>query len=236
MMLPICAPSPRAMLKATGFALLLGTACACPAAAHPHVWVDAAATLVFGEGGAIVAIEHAWRFDEAFSAYLMLGLDTDHDGVYSRQETADLAQVNVTSLADFHFFTSIAGAQTTDRLGDLYSEEFAAPVDYWLEHDGVRTTLHFTLPLAAPVVATQHDLVVVDIYDPEYFVAFSLVEDTPVTLRGAPDGCGVSIDEPPPLDDSYASILSLIPPDGMVPEELLSVTAQLANRARVRCV
>ena len=228
--------SPRAMLRSclAGFALCL--AAASPVAAHPHVWVDAAARLIFDEGGSIVSIAHAWRFDEAFSAYLMLGLDANGDGLYSREETAELAAVNVTSLADFHFFTSIAGAQDTDRLGDLYSEEFAPPVDYYLEHDGVHTTLHFTLPLQAPVTPREHDMVIVDIYDPEFFVAFSLVEENPITLADAPSGCALTVDEPPELDPTYASILSLIPADGQVPEELLPVTEQLANRARVRCV
>jgi ABC-type uncharacterized transport system substrate-binding protein len=206
-----------------------------PAQAHPHVWVDASAQLMFSDSGALTHIRHAWRFDEAFSAYLMLGLDLDGDGVYSREETAELAEVNVTSLSDFHFFTSIAGVAATDRLGDLYSETFAAPQDYYLEYDGVFTTLHFTLPLDNPVMALQHDMVIVDIFDPEYFVAFSLVEDDPVQMADAPAGCGVTIDQPPELDDSYASILSLIPADEDVPDELLSVTTQLANRARITC-
>ncbi|MEQ8656007.1 MAG: DUF1007 family protein [Hyphomicrobiales bacterium] len=205
------------------------------AVAHPHVWVDAAAEVVFDDDGSIAAIRHAWRFDEAFSSYLMLGLDTNGDGLYSREETAELAEVNVTSLADFHFFTSMAGAATTDRVGDLFSETFGAPEDYYLEHDGVHTTLHFTLPLETSVDANAHDLVILDIFDPEYFVAFSLVENDPIQLANAPSGCALSVDEPPPLDDSYASILSLIPAEEAVPEELLSVTEQLANRARIVC-
>ncbi|MGD1887167.1 MAG: DUF1007 family protein [Cohaesibacteraceae bacterium] len=205
------------------------------AAAHPHVWVDAEAEILFDDSGAITAIRQAWRFDEAFSAYVMLGLDVNEDGIYSRQETAELAEINVTSLADFHYFTSIAGAQTTDRLGDLYSLQFDGPRDYYIDHDGVQATLHFTLPLEQALPPRAHDLVVVDIFDPEYFVAFSLVEDDPVTLAGAPPACGLTVDEPPELDDSYASILSLIPADGVVPEELLPVTTALANRARIVC-
>ncbi|MEO0385313.1 MAG: DUF1007 family protein [Pseudomonadota bacterium] len=208
---------------------------ASPALAHPHVWVEAAAEVMFDDAGSITAIKHAWRFDEAFSSYLMLGLDTNGDGLYSREETAELAEVNVTSLSDFHFFTSMAGAATTDRLGDLFSETFAPPQEYYLEHDGVHTTLHFTLPLEASVEAASHDLVILDIFDPEYFVAFSLVENDPIQMANAPSGCALSVDEPPPLDDSYASILSLIPADEAVPEELLSVTEELANRARIVC-
>lgn len=223
--------------KTLAFSVAAGLALFGPGAAmaHPHVWVDASAEVIFDNAGSIVAIRHAWRFDEAFSSYLMLGLDLNGDGLYSRDETAELAEVNVTSLADFHFFTSMAGAASTDRLGDLYSETFGAAENYYLEHDGVQTTLHFTLPLDRAVDAGAHDLVVLDIFDPEYFVAFSLVETNPIQMANAPAGCGLSVDEPPELDDSYASILSLIPADEAVPEELLSVTTQLANRARIMC-
>lgn len=203
--------------------------------AHPHVWVDAEATLLFDGEGSITAIRHVWTFDVAYSSWLMLGLDTDGDGVYTREETAELAEINVTSLKDFHFFTSIAGAQNTDILGDVYSEEFATPVNYHVDYDGVQTTLHFTLPLQQPVTAEGHDMIVVDIYDPEYFVAFSLVEEQPIKMAGAPDSCAIEVDEPPELDQSYASILSLIPADGVVPPDLLAITTELANRARVRC-
>lgn len=234
--MPMSLPSGIAMVR---FLAALGVFCflsgAGPASAHPHVWVDAQAEILFDENGAIISIRQAWRFDEAFSAYLMLGLDVDGDGVYSREETAELAQVNVTSLADFHYFTSLAGAGNDDRLGDLFSEEFQAPQDYYLDYDGVHTTLHFTLPLDAPVTAMDHDLVIVDIYDPEFFVAFLLVEQNPIVMVGAPDACSLSVDDPPDLDDSYASILSLIPAEEAVPEELLSVTTQLANRARITC-
>lgn len=234
-LLPSSLPKRGLMVRLVLLTCLLALMGTLRVSAHPHVWVDAAAEVLFDEAGSIVAIRHAWRFDEAFSAYLMLGLDLNGDGVYSREETAELAETNVTSLADFHFFTSMAGAATTDRLGDLYSETFSAPIDYYLEHDGVHTTLHFTLPLDQPVEARAHDLVILDIFDPEYFVAFSLVESDPIQMANAPVGCGLTVDEPPPLDDSYASILSMIPAEEAVPEELLSVTTQLANRARIVC-
>ena len=232
--MPSAGPMIRS-LSTLGLSALLGVAAPAFAAAHPHVWVDASAKVLFDGNGAIVSIEHAWIFDEAFSASLVLGLDTNGDGIYAREELQELAGINVESLDYYHYFTSIAGAQETDRLGDLYSETFAAPRDYFLTHDGSRLTLHFDLPLDAPVVPAEHDLVVVDIYDPEYFVAFSLPGDVPVEMVDAPDGCAMTVDEPPELDVSYASILSLIPADGFVPQDLLEITASLANRARIIC-
>jgi ABC-type uncharacterized transport system substrate-binding protein len=226
-----CSPLPTRTLP-----LLMASAIwAAPAMAHPHVWVDAAAHVIFDEGAQITAISHSWRFDEAFSAYLMLGLDTDGDGTYSRQETAELAQLNVDSLAEYGYFTSMAGASDSDVIGDLYAHEFGAPRDYYLDYDGQLVTLHFTLPLIEPIAAQHFDMVILDILDPEYFVAITLVEETPVVLDDAPQGCAVAIDRPAELDDSYASILSLIPQDEAVPEELLAITTALANRIRLRC-
>ena len=44
-------------------------------------------------------------------------------------------------------------------------------------------TLHFTLPLKTPVKAQE---LVIEVYDPSYFVDFSFEKDNPVGLVGAP--------------------------------------------------
>jgi ABC-type uncharacterized transport system substrate-binding protein len=102
--------------------LTLGTAAA---VAHPHVWVSVEATVVF-EQGSIVGFRHRWTFDEFYTAMAIQGLDTNNDGIYSREELAELAQVNIDGLTDFKFFTFA-------RLGNT---DLAAlpPKDYWLEH------------------------------------------------------------------------------------------------------
>ena len=41
---------------------------ASPALAHPHVFVDAKAEIVFDKNGAITAIRHIWQFDPDFTA------------------------------------------------------------------------------------------------------------------------------------------------------------------------
>jgi ABC-type uncharacterized transport system substrate-binding protein len=57
-----------------------------PAEGHPHEWIDVASEVLFDKRGAIEAIRHHWRFDEAFSAFALQGLDTDGDGSYSPEE------------------------------------------------------------------------------------------------------------------------------------------------------
>jgi ABC-type uncharacterized transport system substrate-binding protein len=67
---------------------------------HPHEWVDVASEVLFDAQGRVTAVRHHWRFDEAFSAFAVQGLDTDSDGLYSAEELAPLAQENVESLKD----------------------------------------------------------------------------------------------------------------------------------------
>ncbi len=158
-------------------ALLLSIFSALPAAAHPHVFVTVKSTIVY-ENGVPKSVRHNWRFDDMFSSFAVQGLDTDTDGSLSRAELQALAEVNVTSLKEFDFFThGAAGA------GDL---SFGEPVDYWLEHDGTALTLHFTLPVKS---VAKSDSTRIEVYDPSYFVSFSLAESDAVALEGAPGDC-----------------------------------------------
>lgn len=196
------------------------------AAAHPHVWVEAATEIVFGEGGRIVAVRHHWRFDEAFSAYAVQGLDGDGDGVLTREELQPLAQVNVESLSEFGFFTFLT-------VGD-YEAGFADPRDYWLEQDEDRLTLHYTLPLARPISAGQP--VRLQVYDPEYFVAFSLPSREAVRLADAPSGCALKVNLAKELDAAAEAALAAIGPEQReLPAELKNLTEDLDNSATVTC-
>ena len=91
-----------------GFLLL---AAALPAAAHPHVFVDAKAEIVFDREGRMTAVRHIWQFDEAFTSFAIQGLDADNDGKLSDDELQPLAKVNVDSLKEYGFFTYLTVGQ-----------------------------------------------------------------------------------------------------------------------------
>jgi ABC-type uncharacterized transport system substrate-binding protein len=158
-----------------------------PAAAHPHVWVTSTSELVYGADGTITGIRHAWKFDEMFSTYALQDIQPKTKGVYTREELAPLAQVNVDSLKEFDFFTfARAGGRSSPK------EEFLTPVDYFLEFKDGALILNFTLPFKAPVKAKQ---LAVEIYDPTYFVGFDLSAD-PIKLVGAPADCKARVQRP----------------------------------------
>lgn len=194
--------------------------------AHPHVLVDAKSEVVFDAAGQLASVRQVWRFDVAFSAYAIQGLDTDGDGEYSGKELEPLAKINVDSLKEFDFFTFLTvGNKTLD---------FVDPQEYWLEFDGEQLTLYFDLPLTAPVnVAANTTL---EVYDPEYFVAFEFVKDDPIVLTGAPDSCSAVYIPPKALDDQTMAMLSALPQDQReLPTDLAGAGVDLANITRISC-
>jgi ABC-type uncharacterized transport system substrate-binding protein len=203
-------------------AVLAASLLAAPAArAHPHVWVTVKTELVYNPAGDITGVRHHWTFDEMFSAFAVQGLDANGDKKYSREELKELSETNVTSLAEFDFFTFPRGVK---------GAAFNPPVDYWLDHDGTALTLHFTLPFKTPVKART---MTVEVFDPTYFVSFELAQKDAVHLVGAPAGCTISAEGPKPMDPSKAARLG----EDFFNSQAQSSDwgAQFANRISVKC-
>src|SRR5258708_4844460 len=158
---------------------------AATAEAHPHVWITARSQVIYAPDGTITGVRHAWTFDDMFSTYALQGIETKTKGVYSREELAPLAQTNVESLKEYAYFTFARA--------DGKKERFLEPVDYFLEYKDAALTLHFTLPLKAPVKPKELAL---EVFDPSYFIDFQLDDKNPIKLVGAPAACQLKIQRP----------------------------------------
>jgi ABC-type uncharacterized transport system substrate-binding protein len=132
--------------------------------AHPHVWAIVRSEILFGPDNKITGVRHAC-FDEFYTAMAIQGLDTNEDGVYSREELEPLAKVNVESLKEFGYFTFVRVT------GDDKFLPLKPPVDYSLDYNDPVITLHFTLPLETPIDPGTKG-VTIEVYDPSFFVAF----------------------------------------------------------------
>lgn len=203
-------------------ALVLGLVVRGEALAHPHVWVTVKSEVIYEADGSVSGVRHSWTFDDMFSAFATQGLDADKDGKLSREELASLAEVNVTSLKEFDYFTypRLGGKKTT----------LEGAKDYWLEHKDSMLTLHFTLPLAQPAKAKSFEF---DVYDPTYFVAFALADKDPITLVRAPGACQLNVTRPADAGAGVAQKLSesfFNSLDGKV-----DYGAQFANKVAVTC-
>jgi ABC-type uncharacterized transport system substrate-binding protein len=156
-----------------------------PARAHPHVWVTLKSEVVYAPDGSITGVKHAWTFDDMFSAFATQGIESKKKGVFTREELAPLAEVNVTSLKEFDYFTQ--------GKVDGKKAAFTDPKDYYLEFAENMLTLNFFLPLKAPVKAKSLQL---EVFDPSYYVDFALAEKDPVALKGAPAACKLAVARP----------------------------------------
>lgn len=206
----------RMALRRTLAAAALAVAALLPlgqrAEAHPHIWVTVRSTVVY-ENGAVVGFRHAWTFDEFYTAMAIEGLDTNKDGTYSREELAELAKVNIEALKEFAYFTAprLKGAEVAVDVPKDYwlehkpkpppaegAEPKNGPVVPRTGADKIadaaatpahELTLHFTLPLAKPVLAEAEGFSF-SIGDPTFFIAFEPAAGSAVTLsEGAPKGC-----------------------------------------------
>ncbi len=214
---------PSACILAAGSAAFLAP----PAAhAHPHILVDAHAEIVFDASGKITAIRNIWQFDDAFTAFAVQGLDANNDGELSDDELQPLAKVNIDSLSEYEFFTWLTVGETTYK--------FVPPTEYWLEFYNSRLTLFFTLPLEEPVAVGPG--ATLEVFDPEYFVAFTFPKKEAVKLDGAPQGCKAVYHPPRELDAQTMATLSAIPADQHdLPPALEDAASALTNLIKVAC-
>ena len=162
---------------------------ASPALAHPHVWVTIKEEFGYGPNGELLSVHHAWTFDDMFSAYALQGLVAKTKGQFTREELQSLAKLNVESLKEDGYYTYawIDGQKRSNLFDD--------PTNYWFDYNAETSelTLNVTLRLKSPVSAKQ---LVVEIYDPVFFVDFGLDRDKPVELVTAPPQCSVSTTRP----------------------------------------
>jgi ABC-type uncharacterized transport system substrate-binding protein len=190
------------------------------AQAHPHVWITSTSELIYAPDGSMTGVRHAWTFDDMFSTYALQGIESKTKGAYTREELAPLAQTNVESLKEFAYFTFAKA--------DGKKAKFNEPVDYFLEYKGGFLVLHFTLPLKTPVKPKE---LVLEVFDPTFFVDFKLADKDPVQLVGAPASCKLDLQRP---NDGAASAQAM-GEQNFVSGNNANFGAMFANRITVGC-
>lgn len=179
-------------------------------------------TVIYAEDGTVTGVRHAWEFDDMFSTFAVQGLESKQKGVFTREELQPLAEVNVTSLKEYDYFSHAkANGQKTG---------FSDPVDYHLELKDSILTLHFTLPLKAPIKAKSLEL---EVYDPSYFIDFSFAEKNAVALKGAPPACKGDLIKPQAMPVETQQRLSQVGPSERIPENLFG--SQFVTKIVVKC-
>ncbi|HZL31596.1 MAG TPA: DUF1007 family protein [Pseudolabrys sp.] len=212
------------LLGLTGAVTMLAAAGA--ASAHPHVFVDGRTEIMFDAQGRMTSIRNVWEFDRAFSAFASQGLDKNGDGKLTTEELAPLAKTNVDSLKHYGFFTILTVGKQRLKL--------KFPEHYYLHHQDGRLILFFDLPLATPMAPSASTTL--EIYDPEYFVAFTFAKTAPITLYQAPPGCAAAYHPPHALNASIMAKLAAVPVEQHdLPRALRDAAFGLANIFTLDC-
>lgn len=145
-----------------------------PALAHPHIFVDARLEVLSDDQGNLVELRHVWRFDEMFSSSVLLDFDKNGDLKLDEHELAELGETMRTSLADFHYFTTITQDGKTIPI--------AKP-------DVIHVTYQDQQVLAFFAVKPQKPLhlkgkLTFGVYDPSLYTAIDFPDDKDLVAEG----------------------------------------------------
>ena len=192
--------------------------------AHPHVWVTFRSELVYAPDGTLTGIRHAWAFDDMFSTFATQGIEAKEKGKFSREELQPLAEVNVSSLKEFGYFTFVTADGKKETLTD------PAKGEYWLDFKDSVLTLNFVLPLKQPVKAKELSL---EVYDPSIFIDFAFAKEHAVKFVIKPANCSGTFELPRELTFQEQKALAQIPADQK--NTTMAWGAQFANKIKVTC-
>lgn len=178
-------------IKSLFLAGLMGFATLASAYSHPHVFIDVAFDIVIKDG-TVQGVHHHWTFSEEDTAFLILNLDANGDGIYQAEELQPLAEENANALTELNYYSDMVMDEAVLTPG--------LPEQASMVYDNGRLTLSFFLPLLEAQKPKTSFLV--DIYDPEVFIAFGVKEAEPFKLQGAIEGCALSyeIGKTPEMD------------------------------------
>lgn len=183
----------RRVFWAAGLAvgvLACGAKCA---AAHPHIWVNVTGEAHYAADGTITDLRETWRFDEVYSAFAVQGLKLANGRELGSDDLAPLLADAVAALKENGAFTHLRADGLAVTPGEPVQPTFSL-------QDG-KLVLRFTLPLQASLRART---LMLEIYDPTWFVDFDLTSPEPVALIGAPAGCKAVVAKPNNPDQAAA--------------------------------
>lgn len=200
------------------------------ALAHPHVYIDAGLKLILDDSGALTGFEVEWNYDELYSLLIIedMGLDQDGDGVLTDEENALIQGFDSDWEPGFD--------------GRLYPRVDGRPValedvrDFTAEYRDGRLISRHLHPLAEPL--PMEAPLQVQVYDPEFYVDFSMPEAPVIVGR---EDCEVELipGDPSAAPDAYREAIEAVLGAGTDPAEADVVTVDIgsvgADEADIRC-
>jgi ABC-type uncharacterized transport system substrate-binding protein len=199
-----------------------------PALAHPHVFSTMRTAIVTNDTGLLTGVGVEWTFDESYTQFALEGLDTNNDGTFQSEEIQPLTDENIKSLLESNYFTYVKQSGAALPFGKV--------TEYGQTLKDGKLTLFFIVPLQTPADPKTGEIDV-QVYDPEFFIAFDYVQDQPTRLEGKlADGCKTDLKPLPTAEemDATRAMLSDKPQDWK-PEEPTDFGSMFAQNLVISC-
>jgi len=183
--------------------------------AHPHMWITASVDFHFTQAG-LSGFREQWEFDKNDSADIIASFDANKDGRFDSAEIAAIKSGYFDNIAEYRYFTTVRyGTQVWQPtiVKDFYAWTVENIVYY-----------RFDVSFAAPAVSTDSQISVT-VWDPSYFVDFSLARGLPAA--SVPVGITAECSRENDYQDRYR-----FPPDLLITQAPPSYLSMAVARFR----
>jgi len=161
--------------------------------AHPHVFVEANMDVVLNEKGEFTELRQVWRFDEIFSATVIIDYDENADGKLDEKELEEVATTVKGSIAEYDFYTALRSGENVI--------EFFEPKTMSAYFEDSQMIMFFSINPSKPFNMKDQPLRI-SASDTSYYVAFDFAEKN-ISLTGSEHDCTKKVVNPD-FDKLYA--------------------------------
>eukprot|EP00919_Chromeraceae_sp_WS-2016_P014270 GHVR01033595.1.p1 GENE.GHVR01033595.1~~GHVR01033595.1.p1 ORF type:complete len:220 (+),score=37.43 GHVR01033595.1:630-1289(+) len=177
------------MWRLPALAVLAGLLAPAAASAHPHVFAEARLEIDTSADGRVTELRNVWRFDEVFSASVILDFDENADLKLDAAELASISDMVTQSLAEFDYYinVSVDGKDAAIELPE------AIKVDY---QDGQLLMFFAVVPAKE---LRLNGKIAVGVFDPTMYAALDFINDEDMMVTGGSTGqCARKVVRPDP--------------------------------------
>lgn len=148
---------------------------ASPALSHPHIFAEARVEIVSGDDGSFKELRHVWRFDDVFSASVLMDYDKNSDLKLDPTELKEIANTIRESLADYSYFTFVTK--------DGADAAIAKPEVFNVDYRENQLLIFFVAKPKAPLKIGGK--MTFGVYDPTLYTAIDFANDSDLVVEGS---------------------------------------------------
>ena len=157
--------------------------------AHPHVFAEANVEMLSNDAGNLEEIRHVWRFDEFFSASVLIDFDANSNLKLDPEELEEIGSVVHKSLAEFGYYTDL----------EVNGQSVAMAAPDMIIADYVDDQLLMFFAMSPAHALKLEGKISVGVFDPTFYASIDFLNDTDLKFTGPFENqCKKSVLRPDP--------------------------------------